>query len=232
LAAGQLLRAARAATQRKVRGLITIDVAGRADLPDFRREGFDAYLMRPVRPDSILLQIGQPWASPLTSSGPRGDPIAPGRQPAEPRSKRVLLVEDDAISALLAFTLLERAGFAVTLARTCQEAVNAFDAPHESYGPNGIFDIVLTDLHLPDGDGVQTMRTIRDALAVIGRKAPPMIAVTASAFEEDRRRCLDEGMDGYVAKPFDRDVLLELIDSFCHPRKKHGRHGSLREVAA
>jgi two-component system sensor histidine kinase/response regulator len=148
-----------------------------------------------------------------------------------PRLKRLLLVEDDAISALLAVTLLERAGFLVTLARTCQEAIGAFEAVLSQGDPES-FDIVLTDLHLPDGDGVQTMRTIRERMTGAGRKSPPMIAITASAFEEDRRRCLAEGMDGYVAKPFERDVLLELLDSFCHPRKKHGRHGSLREVAA
>jgi CheY-like chemotaxis protein len=231
IAAGKLLRAARAATRSRVRGLITIDVAGRADLPDFRHEGFDAYLMRPVRPESLLLQIGQQLSGPAAGPGQKVEHATPERQAVEPLHKRVLLVEDDAISALLAVTLLERAGFLVTLARTCQEAIAAFEALCDLGSPEG-FDVVLTDLHLPDGDGVQTMRTIREGLAAIGRKAPPMIAITASAFEDDRRRCLNEGMDGYVAKPFDREVLLELIDSFCHPRKKHGRHGSLREVAA
>lgn len=231
LAAGRLLSAARAATHDKVRGIITIDVAGRADLPEFRREGFDAYLMRPVRPDSLLLQIAQHVPGLATAPEHKAESSAPERKSVAPRLKRLLLVEDDAISALLAVTLLERAGFLVTLARTCQEAIGAFEAVLSQGDPES-FDIVLTDLHLPDGDGVQTMRTIRERLNGAGRKPPPMIAITASAFEEDRRRCLAEGMDGYVAKPFERDVLLELLDSFCHPRKKHGRHGSLREVAA
>ena len=80
IAAGKLLRTARAATRSKVRGLITIDVAGRADLPDFRREGFDAYLMRPVRPESLLLQIGQQLSGPAADPGQKVEHATPEQQ--------------------------------------------------------------------------------------------------------------------------------------------------------
>ena len=52
------------------------------------------------------------------------------------------------------------------------------------------------------------------------------------AFDEDRRRCLDEGMDGYLAKPFERDALIALIDAWCGPDDRRRRDGALTDVAA
>jgi len=71
---------------------------------------------------------------------------------------------------------------------------------------------------MPVLDGLEATRQIKELYAGGGDRAvpcPPIIAVTASAFDDDRRDCLAAGMDDYLAKPFDADVLLRLIDRWC-----------------
>jgi CheY-like chemotaxis protein len=76
-------------------------------------------------------------------------------------------------------------------------------------------DLVLMDLHMPVMDGLDATRAIHQLMNVSALEAPPIIAVTANAFEEDRRICLEAGMDDYMAKPFDRDQLLRMLDRWC-----------------
>jgi two-component system, sensor histidine kinase SagS len=64
-------------------------------------------------------------------------------------------------------------------------------------------------------DGLESSRAIRQLHASPTFKCPPIVAVTANAFEEDRRQCLDAGMDDYLTKPFDRDDLNRLLDRWC-----------------
>jgi two-component system sensor histidine kinase/response regulator len=69
------------------------------------------------------------------------------------------------------------------------------------------------DAHMPVLDGLEATRAIK---ALCGeRKSPPIVAVTANAFDEDRRRCLEAGMDDYLAKPFDREALHRLLERWC-----------------
>ena len=76
------------------------------------------------------------------------------------------------------------------------------------------------DLHMPVLDGLEATRIIQQLYAMApGRPhAPPIVALTANAFEEDRRRCLDAGMADYLAKPFDREDLQQILDKWCRPR--------------
>jgi len=80
------------------------------------------------------------------------------------------------------------------------------------------YDLVLMDAHMPVLDGLEATRAIKGMYARRTggtREPPPIIAVTANAFEEDRRRCLAAGMDDYLAKPFDRDELNRLLEAWC-----------------
>lgn len=107
---------------------------------------------------------------------------------------RVLLVEDDAISQEMARDLLEDMGLEVHLAGNGAEALAAI-------GKND-YDVVLMDLMMPVMDGLEATRRIRqDGHAV------PIIAMTANAFDEDRKRCAEAGMDDFVPKPVSVEVL-------------------------
>jgi two-component system sensor histidine kinase/response regulator len=75
---------------------------------------------------------------------------------------------------------------------------------------------------MPDIDGFETTRRVRQAYSQHARTAPPIIALTANAFSEDRKRCLASGLDDFMAKPFDRSDLENMIAKWYEPRNLEG----------
>jgi two-component system, sensor histidine kinase and response regulator len=215
IASELLARAKAAAAPSAVQSIVVLDTAAKADFAQFREAGFDAYLVRPVRPRSVLTHVGV---------RPRDDDVAvdePAERLPKFHAKRakpllVLLVEDNDINALLARRMLEKAGCEVRHSVNGREAVEAIQRVLAGTEPG--YDLVLMDAHMPVLDGLDATRQIKQLYAAPnahGATAPPIIAVTANAFEEDRRRCLEAGMDDYLAKPFDREDLMRLLDKWC-----------------
>ena len=213
----RLLDSAReSATARPVQGFVVLDTAAKADFADFRNAGFNAYLVRPVRPQSVLAHLDPvaPWI-------PAATPVRPEHEPARGGGRRplVLLVEDNDINALLARRMLEKVNCEVRVCGNGREAVEAVRQRLASSDPP--FDLVFMDVHMPVVDGLEATRLIKELYAAqpdTALRAPPIVALTANAFEEDRRRCLDAGMDDYLAKPFDRDDLERMLDKWCGVR--------------
>jgi len=209
--AAGLLSHARAVTPGGVQGVIVLDTAAKADFAQFRDAGFDAYLVRPVRPQSVLTHLGANHDT---------EPVQAATKPARPvrflASPSALLVEDNDINALLARRMLEKVGCKVQHCVNGREAVDAFRRVLD--GVDRPYDIVLMDAHMPVLDGFEATRAIKALYAAQEGGAatcPPIIAVTANAFDEDRRRCLEAGMDDYLAKPFDREELHRLLERWC-----------------
>ena len=119
-------------------------------------------------------------------------------------SLRVLLAEDNAVNALLASVLLRKVGHHVTHVKTGRQALDAL-AQHT-------FDLVLMDVQMPDMDGLEATAEIRRLEARTGRHIP-IVAFTAHAMAEDRKRFLDAGTDGYLTKPFSPEQLHAVIAS-------------------
>ena len=116
----------------------------------------------------------------------------------------VLLVEDNPVNQLYAQSQVEQLGHQVTLAGDGREALDALAQRH--------FDVVLMDCHMPGMDGYEATRRWREQEAAQpGRPRVTVIALTASAMAEDRQRCADAGMDGFLCKPFDRRQLIEAL---------------------
>jgi CheY-like chemotaxis protein len=113
----------------------------------------------------------------------------------------ILLAEDSRPNQLVVTTILQRAGFRVDLAENGLQAVAAVNRSH--YG------VVLMDVAMPDMDGIEATGCIRALPGKRGRV--PIVAMTANAFDEDRRRCLDAGMDDYLSKPVERQALYEAL---------------------
>jgi PAS domain S-box-containing protein len=210
-AAAQLLAGARAVAPNGVHGVIVLDTAAKADFIQFRDAGFDAYLVRPVRPQSVLTHLG---ASHESAEQLQATAKAE-RQPKFLTMPSVLLVEDNDINALLARRMLEKVGCKVRHCVNGREAVDAFERVLS--GADKPYDLVLMDAHMPVLDGLEATRAIKALYAARedGAKCAPIVAVTANAFDEDRRRCLEAGMDDYLAKPFDRDELNRLLERWC-----------------
>jgi CheY-like chemotaxis protein/nitrogen-specific signal transduction histidine kinase len=117
---------------------------------------------------------------------------------------RVLLAEDNAVNALLASVLLKKAGHHVTHVVTGRKALDAL-AVNE-------FDLILMDVQMPDMDGMEAAGLIRRAEVVSGRHIA-IVAFTAHAMAEDRKRFLVAGADGYLTKPFTPEQLNDVIES-------------------
>ena len=207
-----LLARVRTATQGDVQGIVVLDTAAKSDFLEFRDLGFDAYLVRPVRTQSVLTRVGL------------GQDVGDQAQVSPPAERlleftappSVLLVEDNDINALLARRMLEKVGCVVRHCVNGREAVDVIRSVLA--GHDQAYDIVLMDAHMPVLDGLEATRVIKDLYAMRyedAREAPPIIAVTANAFDDDRRRCLEAGMDDYLAKPFDREQLHRLLEIWC-----------------
>jgi CheY-like chemotaxis protein len=116
---------------------------------------------------------------------------------------RVLLAEDNAVNQRLISRLLQKMGHQVTLAADGQVALNLL-AENE-------FDLIAMDMQMPVMDGIEATQKIREREAISGGHIP-IVAMTANAFEEDRRRCFDAGMDGYVVKPVSAQSIRAEIE--------------------
>ncbi len=121
---------------------------------------------------------------------------------------RVLLAEDGPDIQRLIVILLEKAGAKVTVVENGQEAIDAIQDRNgrQRAGPSGSFDVILMDMQMPVLDGYEAARRLRES----GYEGP-IVALTAHAMPEDRKKCLDAGCDDYLAKPIDRQSLLAAV---------------------
>ena len=122
------------------------------------------------------------------------------------QGKRILVAEDEYINKILTRTLLEQAGYHVTVVANGREAVEAWRG--------GIFDCILMDIQMPEMDGYEAVDRIRQAEQ--SGEHIPIIAMTAHALRSDRRKCLDSGMDDYVSKPIDGQAVLHMLNEYLH----------------
>ncbi|MCA9216768.1 MAG: PAS domain-containing protein [Planctomycetales bacterium] len=122
------------------------------------------------------------------------------------RSMKILLAEDGLANQKLALGILSRMGHHADVANDGCEAVDMYSV--------GTYDLVLMDVQMPEMDGLQATQKIREIEASSGTHVP-IVAITAHAMEEDRRRCLEAGMDDYLRKPVRRRELDEVIQRLC-----------------
>ena len=132
---------------------------------------------------------------------------------------RVLVVEDNPVNRKLLCKLLERRGLEVELAKDGLEGFEMADASERSGRP---YDLVLLDMHMPVQDGYTTARQLKGE--GYGR---PVVALTASAMAEDRRRCLDAGCDDYLPKPVDASDLNGILARYLAPSSAAPAHQPL-----
>jgi signal transduction histidine kinase/DNA-binding response OmpR family regulator len=179
---------------------VLLSPAERPELARLRASGFDGYLVKPLRAASLAAQLAAAEIEPV----PAAQEGSGGPLPRE-RALAVLIAEDNDINALLAQATLGKLGHIPTVVGDGIAAVKAVAGAHAVGAP---YDLVLMDLHLPGMDGLEATRRIR---ALEGAGNVPVIALTANAASEDRDACTDAGMDAFVVKPFDRDMLEEAI---------------------
>ncbi len=219
-AAAVLARAQEMAPGANVRGYLVVDPETRPNLEQFRQAGFTAYLVRPVRPLTLKARFAPDQATSLPDE--RSLPRTVPSEPREPQiiGQHVLLAEDNAVNALLATRMLEKCGCTVEHALDGEQAVAAVAA--SMLPGHQRFDLVLMDVHMPRLDGLaataEIRRMAREKAAL--EDLPPMVALTANAFSEDRERCLAAGLDDYLSKPFQKSDLVALMERWRRQRSK------------
>jgi two-component system sensor histidine kinase/response regulator len=171
----------------------------------WREAGIQAQLSQPVFSQD-LAELLPPMASgrgkreatdTFEAIGSTG-PTAPAPPPLS-----VLLVEDNVVNQRVVMHFLKRMAFNAVVAENGREALELY--------LQGSFDVVLMDVQMPEMDGFEATRAIRSADGAIGRHTP-IIALTAHAMRGDEERCLEAGMDGYLAKPLDLPNLARILE--------------------
>lgn len=146
----------------------------------------------------------------LTAASPSGPPPsktapAPPKTPSNTHthSLRILLAEDVKTNQEIVSFIVRKMGHQLKIANDGMEACGILE--HETY------DLVLMDIHMPNMDGVEATRRIRDPQSPVRDHQIPIIAVTANAMQGDRERLLAEGMDDYIPKPVNKKLLFEAL---------------------
>jgi PAS domain S-box-containing protein len=170
-------------------------------IEDIQNCGIDMHLHKPVRKsqlyDALLTLIGQPVPTDRKTESNEASTALGLRG-------HVLLVEDNEVGQQIGLTMLQRLGLTVELANNGHEAIAATAATP--------FDAVLMDCQMPDIDGFEATRTIRQREQLRGNgRRTPIIALTANAMQGDREACLEAGMDDYLAKPLAATTLVATL---------------------
>jgi PAS domain S-box-containing protein len=177
-----------------------------ADSERWRRLGFAGQVNKPVKQGELgacLASILGYGPAPASSS-PKPNRPSPNR---ELRAQlHLLMVEDNAVNQAVALGILENLGYRADVAADGRSALLAL--------AENDYDLVLMDCQLPEMDGYEASRRIRDPDTRVRNHNIPIVATTANAMSGDREKCLAAGMNGYVAKPLNPDALAQAIEEW------------------
>ncbi len=172
------------------------------DWSDIEKEateaGVTAFCSKPV----FMSELRDVLAAPFRGGDGESEPE---EKKVDFTGRKVLLAEDNELNQLIAQAILTESGLDVVIANNGEEAVKLMEE-----SPAGTYDIILMDIQMPVMDGYQASRLIR-ALEDPEKARVPIVAVTANAFEEDRKLALEAGMNGHLAKPYDIPKMLETL---------------------
>ena len=186
----------------------------RGDAQRYQEIGFSAYATKPIRHLELKAVLS------LALTQPDGADLAPRaiatRHTAREtpglftgRKARILLAEDNITNQQVALGMLKKLGLRADAVANGLEALKALRTLP--------YDLVLMDVQMPEMDGIEATRRIRDPRSPIPGPRIPIIAMTAHAMQGDRERCLEAGMDDYVAKPVSPRALAEALDKWLPP---------------
>jgi signal transduction histidine kinase/ActR/RegA family two-component response regulator len=159
------------------------------------------------------LPAGQPAARPTSVPVPVPAPVA--RRGADGGPCRLLLVEDNFVNERVAVYMLAKLGYQVDVAKHGREALDMLSK--QRYG------LVFMDCQMPEMDGFEATRIIRDRSSAVLDHDVAVIAMTANAYPEDRARALASGMNDFLAKPVDRSMLSNMLDQWLKPAAESAR---------
>ena len=184
-------------------------LGSRGDATEMARLGFAAAMVKPVRQSDLFDCLSTVLAdSAAKDAGPVRQTHAATRRHeiAEVRraNARILLAEDNITNQQVALGILNKLGMRADAVANGAEALHSLETIP--------YDLVLMDMQMPEMDGIEATRRIRDPQSAVKQHDIPIIAMTANALTGDRERCLEAGMNGYVTKPVFPAALAEALE--------------------
>jgi signal transduction histidine kinase/DNA-binding response OmpR family regulator len=170
-----------------------------------REAGFNAYLIKPVKKSHLLRVLRSKFNGNFVAISDRSKNEYVAAAPASNGDRQprcILVAEDNAINQKVALHMLHKFGYAAQSAGNGNEVLECLSRK--------TYDLILMDIHMPELDGIQTTKIIRESDKAHCRI--PIIAMTASAIKGDADKCLHAGMDDYISKPVDAEAVRQKID--------------------
>jgi len=225
----------------RARAFVLLSPSARNKLNELKGLGFSGYLIKPIRQSSLFqrlrMRVGVMTApelpahgdlslarllpsieppplpahseAPPTAAPPLRPAVAAAKTAAARQVRKILLIEDNPINAMLSRELLRRRGFEVSDVVSGEAALAAVRERD--------FDVILTDLHMPGLDGLETTQKMRQWEEAERRPRTPVVALTADADQNIRGACQEAGMDGFLTKPIDPAELDAVLSTIFAP---------------
>jgi signal transduction histidine kinase/CheY-like chemotaxis protein len=196
------------ATQR----IVMFTPAARHELQPSASSAFTGYLIKPLRAASLAARLTM--TPEVLAPNLAGDALIETSDDAETpaiapaRALSILVAEDNEINALLMRSLLTRLGHHAVITTNGEAALESWLAAKSAGAP---YDLVLMDIQMPQLDGIETTKRIREREAGQPGRQTPILALTANTLVEDRYACFEAGMDGFLIKPLDREKLADAL---------------------
>ncbi len=172
-----------------------------ADIEEEAREaGVTAFCSKPLFLSELKNVLAKPFREPEEEKEEKKQ-----EEQQDFTGKRILLAEDNEMNQMIATEILQSFGFEIEIAGDGEEAVEKMEKM-----PAGYYDVVLMDVQMPKMDGYEASRRIR-ALEDPEKNQIPIVAVTANAFEEDKKTALGSGMNCHLAKPYDINEIVQTL---------------------
>jgi CheY-like chemotaxis protein len=181
-------------------------IGKRGDAKHLRKLGFAAYLVKPIKKSQLLDCLRLVTGESASTGKQTAGQIVTQYSISEDHKQRVriLLAEDNMVNQKIALRILEKKlGYHADAVTNGREAIESLERSD--------YDLVLMDCQMPEMDGYEATRKIRDENSSVRNHRIPIIAMTANALDGDREKCLNAGMDDYITKPLNRQEFTNVI---------------------
>jgi len=193
--------------------VVMSDISDDSSFEYYRGQGFDNQLMKPYQPKHLITVLGESKVSqPKLIAKVDNHSDLSETLKDELMIKRILLVEDNEINQEVASSILINLGFQVDVADNGQQALDVLKSDAMKNDAARVnYDLVFMDCQMPVMDGYEAAECIRSGLAGQKYVSIPIVAMTANAMKGDDKKCLESGMDDYVAKPISPDLIRQKL---------------------
>jgi CheY-like chemotaxis protein/HPt (histidine-containing phosphotransfer) domain-containing protein len=203
----ELARAIKADEKLKDTRLVMMTSLGqRGDARQMEEIGFSAYLNKPARQSDLFDSLSAVLADSVIAQQKRPIITRHSIRDMHRGAVRILLAEDNITNQQVAVGILKKLGLSADAVANGAEAITALETLP--------YDLVLMDVQMPEMDGLDATRHIRDKQSAVLNHSIPIIAMTAHAMQGDRETCLEAGMNDYISKPVHPQTLMDALEKW------------------